>query len=121
MCEGKHFDRRGMNIVLVVWRCHCENALEHDRDLKEGDDGLKKVKPSVCLAQAGHSPPQASDRNGYEKNGQRATVWNVTFSNVPGGPQDHEEEQAIESYAQFKDDACKNHQVSSHDMTTVNC
>jgi hypothetical protein len=39
------------------------NALEHDVDL-EDDDGAKEVKPSVCLAQAGHSPPRASDRNG---------------------------------------------------------
>jgi hypothetical protein len=37
--------------------------LEHDVDL-EDDDGVKEVKPSVCLAQAGHSPPRASDRNG---------------------------------------------------------
>jgi hypothetical protein len=35
----------------------------------------------------------------------------------------HEEAlmEAIECYAQFKADACKKHQVSSHDMTTVNC
>jgi hypothetical protein len=38
-----------MNIVLAEWRCHGENALEHDRDLE--DDGVKKVKPSAWLKQ----------------------------------------------------------------------
>jgi hypothetical protein len=58
------------------------------------------------LAQAGHFPTRASDRNGYEKHGQHATVLNVTFPDVPGGPQDHEEAlmEAIECYAQFKAD-----------------
>jgi hypothetical protein len=46
--------------------------------------------------------------------GQRVTVWNVTFSDVFGGPQDHEEAlmKAIQFYAHFKADACKNQQVS---------
>jgi hypothetical protein len=54
----------GINIVLAEWRCHGENALEHELDLE--DDGVKKVKPSVYLAQGGHLPPQASDRNGSQ-------------------------------------------------------
>jgi hypothetical protein len=74
------FDR-GMKIVLAEWRCHGVNALDHDCDL-EGD-GAKKVEPSVCLAQAGHFPTRACDRNGYEKHGQRVTLWNVTFSDFP--------------------------------------
>jgi hypothetical protein len=58
------------------------------------------------LAQAGHFPTRASYRNGYEWHDQRVTVWNVTFSDFPGGPQDHEEAlmEAIECYAQFKAD-----------------
>jgi hypothetical protein len=58
------------------------------------------------LAQAGHFPTRASDRNGYEKHDQRVTVWNVTFPDVPRGPQDHKEAlmEAIECYAQFKAD-----------------
>jgi hypothetical protein len=102
MCEGKY--QCGMNIGLAEWRCHGENALKHDRDLE--DESVKKVKPSVCLAQGGHLPLPASDRNGYENHGQRVTVWNVTFSDVPEGPQDHEEAlmEAIECYVQFKAD-----------------
>jgi hypothetical protein len=82
-----------MNIVLAKWRCHGENALEHDRDLEE-DDGVKKVKPSMCLAQGGRLQPRASETGmvygtrTYEKHGQQVTVWNVTFPDVPGGPQD---------------------------------
>jgi hypothetical protein len=90
---------------------------------------MKKVKPSVCLAQVGNLPPSeyltgmVHDTRTYEKHGQRVTVWNATFSDFPGGPQDHEETlmKAIECYAQFKVDACQNQQVSSHDMTTVSC
>jgi hypothetical protein len=45
-------------------------------------------------------------RNGCEKHGQRVTVWNVTFSDFPWGPQDHEEAlmEAIECYVQFNAD-----------------
>jgi hypothetical protein len=46
------------------------------------------------------------------------SVMTIHLPDVPGGPQDHEEERAIESYAQFKADAYKTHQVSSHGMTT---
>jgi hypothetical protein len=49
-----------MNIVLAEWRCHGENALEHDRDFEE-DDGATKVKPSMCLAQVGRLQPRASE------------------------------------------------------------
>jgi hypothetical protein len=50
------------------------------------------------------------DTRTYEKNGQRVTVWNVTFPDAPRGPQDYEMEEealmeAIKCYAQFKADA----------------
>jgi hypothetical protein len=91
-----------------------EKALEHDRDLE--DDGVKKVKPSAWLKQDIRHPEHLTgmvyDTRTYEKHGQRVTVWNVTFPDAPGGPQDYEMEEealmeAIKCYAQFKADACK--------------
>jgi hypothetical protein len=105
--------------------------LKHDRDLE--DDGVKKVKPSVCawpkqdIFHPEHLTGMVHETWTYEKHDQRVTVWNVTFSeDVPGGPgvMNHSEKalmEAIECYAQFKADACKDQQVSLHDMPTVNC
>jgi hypothetical protein len=103
-----------------------EKALEHDRDLE--DDGAKNVKPSAWLKQDIRHPEHLTvmvyDTRTYEKNGQRVTVWNVTFPDAPGGPQDYEMEEealmeAIKCYAQFKADACKSPRILA--KTTVNC
>jgi hypothetical protein len=80
-------------------------------------------KEDVCHPE--HLIGMVFDTRTYEKHCQRVTVRNVTFPDVPGGPQDHEEPRGADGSHRMLcpvQSRCVQHQqVSSHDMTTVSC
>jgi hypothetical protein len=80
-------------------------------------------KENVCHPE--HLTGMVHDTQTYEKHDQRVTVRNVTFPDVLGGPQDHEEPRGTDESHRMLcpvQSRCVQHQqVSSHEMTTVSC
>jgi hypothetical protein len=79
---------------------------------------VKKVELMQDIRHPEHLTGMVHDTQPYEKHGQQVTVWNVTFPDAPGCPQDYDIEEALmeaskssnasyASYAQFKADSCK--------------